>query len=350
MIHENLLYHNIHDLEEVPGMKGTALYRVPESIRNQLNDRARCVAKQSTGCEIRFVSDAPHIEAFLTICLPEWGGVGKVRIFKGDYLLQSLDVEPGVFQRLRLETPAVFKNIDENKIQLNGFSPQVWRICFDQGLGVFHGLDTHGYDVRPPMDDEMPNIKWLAYGSSITQSTIDGYAHVAAKRLKMDVQNKGLAGSCHLEPVMAQWLSQTCNWDLITCEMGINMRAFYSPEEFAERAENILTQLTSDHPNKPIVAINVYPNVMSQDWVHPNLKDNEEVLREQAYNQTVPEIVKKIGAKNLHFVEGADILDDFTGLSADLLHPDTYGHGVMGHNLAKILKDLLVQRQQSIVG
>ena len=343
MIHDQILFHNVNGLENVPGMSGVALYRVPESIRHQLNERARCVAKQSTGCEVRFVSEARQLEAFFTILLPEWGGKGKVSIYKGDYLVETQIVEPGVHQRLRLETPQMLKEVDPKALQLKGFSPDVWRICFDQGLAVFHGLDSHGQGHRPPRADEMPNIKWLAYGSSITQSSLDGYAHVAAKRLRMDVQNKGLAGSCQLEPIMAEWLSQTCEWDLITCEMGINMRPVpsYNPDVFAERVENILTQLTKDHPKKPIVAINIYPNAMTKGWVHPDLKDSEQAQRDLAYNQIVPEVVKKIGANNLHFIKGSDILDDFTGLSADLVHPDTYGHGVMGHNLAPILKNIL---------
>jgi hypothetical protein len=341
MINDQYLYHNINSIEHIPGIDGVALYRVPEPIRHQLNDRARCVAKQSTGCEIRFVSDSPHIEAFLRVLQPEWGGKGKVNVYKGDYLVQTHTLEPGVHQRIRLETPAVFSEVDEAAIKLNGFSPKVWRICFDKGLGVFHGIDVHGYECRPPKDDEMPRLKWLAYGSSITQSSMDGYVHVAAKRLKMDVQNKGLAGSCLIEPVMTEWLSQTCDWDIITCEMGVNMRDLFSPEQFKERAEKLLSQLTSDHPDKPIIAINVFPNVMTQGWANPENQDRMEYIREQAYNRIIPDIVKEIGTNNLHFIDGAQILDDFTGLSADLLHPDIYGHGLMGHNLAKIMKRIL---------
>ncbi|MCH2177029.1 MAG: hypothetical protein MK193_15005, partial [Lentisphaeria bacterium] len=171
-----------------------------------------------------------------------------------------------------------------------------------------------------------------------------GYAHIAAKRLKVDLQNKGLAGSCHLEPVMAEWLSQSCEWDFITCEMGINMRHVHTSEIFAKRVENILKQLTNDHKDKPIIAINIYPNCLTEGWINPIKKDNKEAQQELAFNQIVREKVEQNKSKNLHFIEGSEILDDFTGLSGDLLHPDLYGHSLMGHNLAKILKGILQVR------
>ena len=45
---------------------------------------------------------------------------------------------------------------------------------------VFHGIDAFGADIRPPRADEKPALRWLAYGSSITHSSRNGYPARAA--------------------------------------------------------------------------------------------------------------------------------------------------------------------------
>lgn len=45
--------------------------------------------------------------------------------------------------------------------------------------------------------------------------------------------------------------------------------------------------------------------------------------------------------KNVYFVSGEEILDEFTGLTCDLIHPSDSGHIRMGGNLANILKKRL---------
>lgn len=37
--------------------------------------------------------------------------------------------------------------------------------------------------------------------------------------------------------------------------------------------------------------------------------------------------------KNIKFIDGADLIGDFSNLNADLLHPSGYGHYLMGSRL-----------------
>ena len=338
MIVNDVEFHNTGALEEVPGFGANGFMRIPVDVRNQLNERARFVGMDSVGCELRFVTSCPNVDVYFSYSKPEFAEKAEIRIFKGNFLCSTLQVDQGTTQSIRLTEPPAFNNTTPEAINQGGFASNVWRVCPGRGgTFVFHGVDAHGHDVRPPKPEEKPALKWLAYGSSITNSSLDGYPHFAARLLKIDVQNKGLSGACHCEKAMADWLADTCEWDVISCEMGINMRGFYSPEQFKERVEYLLKTLTTRHPDKPIIAINVFPNCLTKGYATKDTENENEI----AYNRIVREVAAAIGSKNLHMIEGADILTEFTGLSGDLLHPSNFGHAIMGMNLAAKMRELL---------
>jgi hypothetical protein len=60
-----------------------------------------------------------------------------------------------------------------------------------------------------------------------------------------------------------------------------------------------------------------------------------------AANSEFREVLRKIhrdsGDPNLHLIEGNQVLDQFSGLSVDLIHPSPAGHQMMGLNLAALL-------------
>lgn len=62
-------------------------------------------------------------------------------------------------------------------------------------------LETYGFGHRPPLPDELPEKRWLAYGSSITNGAFPGlhhnsYIYHAARIAGLDVLNHGISGSC----------------------------------------------------------------------------------------------------------------------------------------------------------
>jgi hypothetical protein len=181
-------------------------------------------------------------------------------------------------------------------------------------------------------------VNWLAYGSSITNSSLDGYPHVAAGILRTQVQNKGMSGACLLEPEMVDWLVDGCTWDIATIEMGINMRGWFTPEQFETRAGYAIDRFVAT--GRPILVTNLFPNGLTPG----NALDAENAATksEQAFNDIVTRLVSARSAANLHFVPGSEILDDFCGLSGDLVHPTTYGHALMGANLARQMRKTLL--------
>ena len=335
---DNVEFYNVGALESVPGLGENGLMRLPEKIRNSLNDRARFVAKDSIGCEVRFVTEASSIDINVSCTKPEFSEKGEIRVFKGNFRYQIHELEPGKMHNIKLSPPPNYATASGKAINDGGFSSDVWRIVCGRGANVvLHGIDTHGHDIRQPKPTETPKLNWLAYGSSITNSNLDGYPHFAARKLRVQVQNQGLSGACQIEKQLVDYFVDNCEWDFATCELGINMRGCFTPKEFEKRASYLIDRFTAT--GKPVLIISVFPNYMSEDYV--GTPEEEATKREMAYNSSLEQLVKKKNAPNLHFMHGSEVLDDFTGLSGDLLHPCPYGHAIMGANLAERLKSII---------
>jgi len=340
---ERVEIYNLGALESIPGLGDYGLVRVPSHIRNQLNERARLIGMESGGIEIRFVTDAPIIDLYISALKPETTergivGVGScmIQVYKGNYQVNIMEIEQGITKSYRIMTPQVFSQANKSMLFPGGFSPDVWRIVCDRGLFAFHGVDVHGHEIRPPKKDELPKCNWLAYGSSITNAHLDGYAHVAAKKLRIQVQNKGLSGCCQIEKAMVDYLLDECESDFLTCELGVNMRRIYTPEAFGERVAYLVKRLLE--MKKPAVLISDFPNWNSTEYV---VERSEVTKNEEAYEQILEKLVETSNCKTLAFVKGHDVLTDVCGLSSDLLHPTVYGHALMGINLAEKLKKFL---------
>lgn len=323
---------NVGAVEPIPGFGENCLMRIPRAVRDKLNERGRFVGIDSVGCEIRFVTDAVSIDLYVSCTRPEFAPRGELRVYKGDFLCQSIEVEPGQSLNVRISPPASFAGTRPERLNGGGFSSDVWRLAMNRGATFcVHGLDLHGHDLRPPRAEELPSLNWLAYGSSITNSSLDGYPHVAARILRAQVQNKGMSGACQLEKEMIDWLVDECQWDIATVEMGINMRGGFTPEEFERRVRYAIDRFAATA--RPVLVTNLFPNGLTPgNALNPA---DTSAASEGAFNQIVERVALGKKAANLRFVPGHEILDDFTGLSGDLVHPTTYGHALMGANLAR---------------
>lgn len=322
-----------------PGLNGGHfLVRFPQAVRNGLNNRARFVSMDSAGCEIRFVTPAPDVQVTVSALRTEAAEPCRLRVLRGAFSCQEIAMVSGRTYTLHLTPPVPFNETRGETLNGTGFHSAVWRLVADSRYRLcVHDINTFGHELRPPTTEELPSLTWLAYGSSITHSFIDGYPHVAAQTLKVQVLNKGLSGACHLEPELIDWLVDSCQWNFASLEMGINMRHWYTPEAFAHRVRYALKRFAES--GKPVLVTNIYPNGYSIG----NVRDASAVqtVSEEAFNAIVREEVQAAQAANLHFVEGSEILDDPTCWSADCLHPTAYGHARMGMNLASIMRRTL---------
>ena len=342
LIHDQIAFHNVEELEVLPGCPGLRLQRFPTALRNSLgfkaNDRGRFFSHRATGCEIRFVI----VGKFLRLTLSAMESDAEVIVYRGDRAHSRHLLKAGVITSLFLEEPPFFAQVDPAMVTRQRFAPQVWRITFNQDAVVcYHHLDSFGHEVRPPLSDETPSIIWLAHGSSITFGgnaffAPNVYVQRAALLLGVDVLNKGLPGSCLCEPRMAEYLA-AATWHFATLELGVNMTEWATPEEFEQRACAMIDGVYQANPARPVFVIDIYPNRGDYllDRQNPGARNTSpfrEIIRRHMAGSNHP---------FLHYIEADSILNDTTGLTVDLLHPSDEGHLHMGERLSAALKPFI---------
>ena len=195
MMYENVELHNV---AETPPMRGggVRLQRVPEPVREALNDGAKMRVRQPDGCEIRFVADGPA-----RVTLSSLGSTEAV-VFFGTFegrISRTVGRDQTV---LEIEPTNRLKDLAEEHVRDLPFSPRVVRILLggsdqnNRDSVVFHGVE--GSKVRPPDPSELPNLRYLAYGTSITHG-FDAHAPhltypaIAGRLIGADVINLNLA-------------------------------------------------------------------------------------------------------------------------------------------------------------
>lgn len=337
MIYGNMEFFNIVEMEKNTIDSGVRLYRYPKKLSDSIKAEER--AERCQGCEIRFVSDSDIIT--LTLSADDIGG--DILVYKGDYFYSVFHLKAGVKTMIILSEPERFSWVKKESLSRKRFSPEVWRVFLNTSYTSFHGIDTFGNKLRPPKPKELPTKRWLAYGSSITWGSktshnCNSYIQQAALRLNVDVFNFGLLGHCFCEKKVADYIAERNDWDFVTLEIGINIHSMFTEEEFKQRVEYMIDKILNSHPNSPVVIISIFPN-------HAIYAINESLYKKNnaSYCKTLKELSKNKykDKENVYFISGEEILDEFTGLACDLIHPSDSGHIDMGENLANILKKRL---------
>ena len=338
MIHDQVEFHNIAELREEPGSEGLRLQRVPEDVRLAINDKAKIRMLSPTCGEIRFVSEGNGIEVILSC--PE--GEAKVNPFWGLFQgKESFTVgrEPVTIRLLYPERLAAMKPEAAAGMP---FSPRVWRLLLSGTRLHYHGI--RGVGLRPPLPEELPSLRYIAYGTSITHGSAATGPHLCyvsqtARNLGADLINLGVGGSCYCEPEMADHIAARSDWHVATLALSVNMLSTgFTVSEFRERTEYLVKKVCSSHPDKPVAVITLYP-FFGDHHISGPLPAWKATSDE--YRETLREVVLGCGCANAHLIEGPEILDNISGLTEDLLHPADNGMIRMGARLAARLKELL---------
>lgn len=346
------IHNGVRDENET-SQNGLGLYRYPQAVRNAMSPLGQVVSQDSAGCEIRFVTESPNFKLYLSseesVLRPYEIQHMQVCVFKGSLFHSMHHLEAGKMNMIAVHDidgakKALFESTQSEIWDSEYFSNHVWRVFLGRTPFRFHRLDTYAFPVRKPEANEIPKKKWLAYGSSITHGACPtahhlSYVYIAARKLGIDVMNKGLSGSCMCEKTVVDFLLDDCDWDLITLEIGVNMRASYTAEEFRDRANYLIESAIAKHPTKPIFLISIYPNSATNGIARDN--NSLAATREMEYRDILQEIAANNKDSNLVYIEGKDILTDPLGLTTDLIHPSDYGFMEMGANLAKKMKPYL---------
>src|SRR5690606_38413608 len=105
------------------------------------------------------------------------------------------------------------------------FSARTWRLLIRGGSVVYRGVSGEG--IRPPEAADLPKLKMLAYGTSITQGAHATrehltYASLTARRLGADLYNLGTGGSAFCENAMADHIADRNDWNLAVLCLSVN--------------------------------------------------------------------------------------------------------------------------------
>ncbi len=340
MILEDHLEFHAEELRQT--VLGKQLLRLPQSVGDRLNPRARFVARDSIGTEIRFVCEAPRIRISLAALRPEflWEKL-EVTVFCGDFELRPFELEEGRVVSLVLDRPPVLRELSGEALRSpdgSGFAPQVWRIVSGTGGLIFSGLETFGFPVRPPRPEEKPRRTCLFYGSSLTNAHAHGFAAVAARRLGVQMINLGFSGSCACEMELAEWIGSS-QWEIGVLAPGTNLAGWIPAGEFQSRLNAFLERIVPSHPGTPVFLLTIPPSFRENRYRAEPSADGEETDR---FNDIIRRCCRNYAQDgNVHLIEGESLIDDFRCLKADGQHPGFFGHAVMGLNLARQMKPVL---------
>lgn len=338
VVFQNVLLHNVSELVAEPdGLQ--RFRRVPQSIEPVLSAQGRRMNAGSTGVEIRFVLKGDKAEIRL-------GGASDdtcatCLVYYGDFIADWPETEKTVRGR---DTALVIRRSSRQDIlrrvakeQGRRFDPDVVRIVLPQtALGIRRVTG----DVAPPAPEQLPRTVYLAYGSSITHGSVATrqpmtYASLVGARLGADVRNLGFAGSCRLEPEMADYLAAQ-PFDFATIEMGINILG-NDPVEFERRVRYLLDKVTASHPQALILGIDVFRTVGTEQ----HMKDAVQ------YREIVARVIRELGRPNLVHVDGLAALPSPTLLSEGFVHPAPEGHQAIAAYLNARFAELESAREKS---
>jgi len=335
MRHDGIQFHNVGELVDTD--EGTLIQRVPESVRTGLNEGAQSRMRHPAGVELRFV---PEGEVEITLSMRPGGSAeeGTVRVFWGPIQGQAfaIDTTPTT---LSIERPEKLSNLKPESTTGLAFDPAVCRVQLPGehrgGYTCYHGASGAR---RLPEKSELPDTRYLAYGTSITEGEAPlgehlTYASQTARRLDADLINLGSCGTAYCDAAMAEHIAARDDWDVATLSISVNMVGEFPVETFKQRAAAMVETIADAHPEKPIVLITIFRCSM-------DVLEDGDAAECTAFREALREVAAETDHWNVHLLEGPDLLPSIEGLTTDLVHPGDNAMVTMGENLAAELETL----------
>lgn len=335
MIYKNLDIYNIEEI--IHNEDGSISWlRLPKNVYDKLeSEQGKNMAQNSTGVELRFKMSGSKA----TIRMAVKSGEGCFHIYRGSVQGGWADHEVHKCVKTQPQDFVIDASEDKEKLKImseknkSQWNSEVIRIIFDRGN--FKIFDVTG-DIQPPEKQDLPEKSLMCYGSSITHgsNSIDmshSWASVLAHNINYDVKNKGMAGSCFMEPRFADYIAAEGaknNWDILTLELGINVLG-WEESKIYERVEYIIKTVAEANKEKPIFVISPFYHCGE------TFDKND---RTHIWRNIISETVAKLGYSNVTYINGLDLLGDITLISADFVHPNIYGVAQIAERLTKIIK------------
>jgi len=325
--------------EAVPVTGGAVrLQRVPESVRSALNPGAQEKVLRPACNELRCVTDDDRVR--ITLSSPE--DMILVAPFYGCF-------KHGGEWRVRSEPVSVELEAPPRPLEIGAalgempYAPRVCRLLLHGGGHVLlHGAEGSG--LRPPTAEELPRLRLLTYGTSITHGARATMPHLSyvrqlAWRLGADLVNLGVGGACLCEHEFADYIAGRDDWDVALLSLSVNMIGKgFTLDEFSERVSYMVNTVAGADTKRPVVCVTIYPHF--RDYL-PTDHPSQGKAPAEEYRERLRRAVADCAHPNVTLIEGRDVLDDMCGLTGDLIHPGDLGMIRMGENLAKRIAPLV---------
>lgn len=337
MLYHDIELHNTAEVQPAAG-GGVRLQRVPESVRMHVNPGAQMRMLQPDNAEIRFLCGNEPVRVTLssegwtdvTLFYGTFDGRQRFQIGQHPTTIEVLPPSP----RLQALDPSHWRSLP--------FSPHVRRLILGgrrRDPLILH--DVEG-EVHSPTPDDVPMLRYLAYGTSITHGfDAEGphltYAAQTAWHLGADLINLGVGGSAHCEPELADYMATREDWDVATLALSVNMQGF-PLERFYQRVSYMINTVAGRNPAKPVACITLFPYFRDFGLQDPDVSYGGVP---EEYRQALRAAVAACPSSNAHLIEGPALLTEFRGLTHDLIHPGDHGMIEIGRNLAARLAGLL---------
>lgn len=330
MIYNGLELHGISEV--IPVCGGVRTQRVPNDTFMGLNPKAQEMALLNVGTEIRFVPDG---EVRLTLSTLNKDEINIFYVFYGS-------VQSGweTSSYIVTNTPKEFtfkqsKNLDELAVMSEEsrapFAPVIIRLLLGHAPIVIHKVEGN---VRPPRKEELPDMKGLFYGSSITHGSLAlipnlYFARRTADILGCDSENYGFAGSCRVEEALADYFAARNDWDFMVLELGINVKGSMPANEFRRRVHYMINKIHDTHPDKYLFCLDIF--TLRADYLDENDSSRGEL---ELFRSIVAQEATAVGSEYVRHFDARTILDTRQMLSEDLCHPTAEGVIHIADNLS----------------
>ncbi|MDP4584890.1 MAG: SGNH/GDSL hydrolase family protein [Verrucomicrobiales bacterium] len=291
--------------------------RLPAKAEKIVRPPVWSLSRDSAGIAFRFNTDATTIQIRYTvgdkaIALPHMpatgvSGVDLYALDKGTW--KWVDVT-------RPKEPATtytIAGLDPGKRTYMGYLP-----LYNSTVKIEIGI-PEGTAFEPIAPRTAKPI--VFYGTSITHgasASRPGLCHPAilGRRLDRPVINLGFSGNGKMEPEVVALLSE-----IDAAVYVIDCLPNMTGAEVAERAEPLVRQLRKARPDTPIVLVE--DRSFTNSWIFKARRDRHAENRASLIRAF--DLLVSSGVKDLHYIEGENLLGDDTEGATDGSHPNDLG-------------------------
>jgi hypothetical protein len=337
VIFQNAELHNIQETLPAPDGEGWRLRRVTGALWEKLNPGAQLRSYSPAGAELRFnlLSDSARITLkYVEDRAPLAHGWPVIaEIHHGDFFARWIEVRENWTEVIITPPPNLAAMTMMTAGPKRQFDPALVRLVLPY-LPEIRLKEISG-EIAPPNPGQIPLRRYLAYGSSITNGAFaarpgETYPARVAREIGVDHFNLGFGAGAYLEPEMSAWIAGRDDWDLASFELGTNLVAKISVEDFAGRVDAFLGPIIARHRDKWIFVIDLFSPAA----------DARGDPKPEAFRGAVRAALERLAAPRLVYVDGRRLLPDASGLISDLNHPSSDGTEAIAQRLGALMRGL----------